>query len=211
MLGLPARLRLLLAKINSEIGTAGRYPRTEAALKVLGDALQLEFPRKASSRQKRGGNLGLKYQRTYQQAYRLRKENKKLKEENTKLRNSKSFGGRLSQEWILRVFLACPHASRRALAHSFSMICSVDGNVVSRPSIGKVKDAFCQMYMRMTLQMANKIMTDNMRGAGKLVSGVCLVHVQDEAGLRLRSYDPRDGPSFLVAVGLRRCCSIVSQ
>jgi len=206
MLGLPARLRLLLAKINSEVSTAGRYPRTEAALKVLADALQLEFPRKPSSRKRRGGDTDAKSKRSYMQCYRLKKQMKELQEENTKLTDSKSIGGRLSQEWIVRVCLACPHASRRALAHSFSMICGVDGNVVSRPSIGKVKDAFCQMYMRMTLQAANNIMSEHMRG--KCFSGVCLVHVQDEAALRLRSYDPRDGPSFLVVVVLRRSYNI---
>ena len=44
---------------------------------------------------------------------------------------AKSIGGRLSEEWILRVMLTAPNVSGRAMAESFHLVVGSDRNMVS--------------------------------------------------------------------------------
>ena len=55
---------------------------------------------------------------------RLSRANKKvlqLEIQVTRLTQTKSLRGRLSQEWILRMLMSAPQCSGRALAHAFHM------------------------------------------------------------------------------------------
>ena len=111
---------------------------------------------------------------------------------------SKTVGGRLTQELIL-CFLAAPHSSRRALTKSFAVVAGVDRNTVSRPSIGAIKDAWAEMYIAMTLRVARSLVATHLQASSvqkQRFAAVHLMHVQDEADLRLRSGDPRDGPAL---------------
>ena len=108
---------------------------------------------------------------------------------------TKTSTGRLTKEWIMRVCLASPHSSTRALADSFHLVAGLDGTTVSRPSIGKIKAAWVEMYVRLVKKKTNETVAAHLRScamARRPFLPVSLVHVQDEADIRLRSGDARD-------------------
>ena len=110
---------------------------------------------------------------------------------------AKTKGGALSKEWILRVFLAAPHVSCRALADSFHLVVGFDSTTVSRGSILSIKAAWAAMYDRMVRSMVRDTVVANLgscQRAKQPFLAVSFVHVQDEADIRLRSGDARDGP-----------------
>ena len=108
---------------------------------------------------------------------------------------TKTASRRLTKEWILRVFLASPHASGRALADSFHLIAGIDATTVSRPSIAKIKAAWVEMFVKMVKSKANDTVAAHLRSCAMTKRSfllVTLVHIQDEADIRLRSGDARD-------------------
>jgi len=112
-------------------------------------------------------------------------------------KSAKTVGGRVSQEWILRVFLATPHTSGRALAQAFHLVAGFDEGTVSRPTVGKIRDAWVEMYMPMVFAAARTYVDNHLASAmheKRAFATITLAHVQDEADLRLRSGDARDGP-----------------
>jgi len=120
----------------------------------------------------------------------------KLRAELQRHTSTKTVGGRVSQEWLMRVFLAAPHASARALAHSFRAVAGTDDCTVSRPTISKIKDAWVELYKDMIYTSARGIVATHMvfSEGPAAVRAVYIVHVQDEADICLRSSDARDGP-----------------
>ena len=128
------------------------------------------------------------------QLYRAKKKVKTLEAEVHRHISSKTVGGRVSREWLLRVFLAAPHSSARALAHSFRAVAGTDDCTVSRPTISKIKDAWVEMYVEMVHKSARNAVEAHIASAP--IKAIYLVHVQDEAEIRLRSGDIRDGPSL---------------
>ena len=108
---------------------------------------------------------------------------------------SKNSMNRLTKEWILRVFLASPHASSRAIADSFHQVVGLDATTVSRTSIGKIKAAWVDMFVSMVKSKIRDTVAAHLRScsmARRPFLPVTLVHVQDEADMRLRSGDARD-------------------
>ena len=108
---------------------------------------------------------------------------------------TKTSTGRLTKEWILRVFLASPHTSARSLADSFHLVAGLDATTVSRPSIGKIKAAWVDMFVRMVKSKCSDTVAAHLRSClrkRRPFMPVTLVHVQDEADIRLRSGDARD-------------------
>ena len=102
----------------------------------------------------------------------------------------KSKDGRINQEWIMRVILASPICSSRSLAQSFRDVMGVDSNTVSRFSIQRIKDAFVEMYKEMVLKICKGLISAHYAQSkydSKEFASLFLLHVQDEADLRLRS------------------------
>ena len=118
-----------------------------------------------------------------------------LEEQVKRHTETKTSMGRLTKEWILRVFLASPHASSRAIADSFHQVVGLDATTVSRTSIGRIKAAWVQMFVRMVKSTIRDTVAAHLRScsmARQPFLPVTLVHVQDEADMRLRSGDARD-------------------
>ena len=122
--------------------------------------------------------------------------------------------GRVSEEWILRVILSAPKVSGRALAEAFHLAVGSDGNIISRPTIANIRAAFLEMWKALIFSVARNLIAaqaDAKReatGAARAATGatwaatgatraatgaapqfvaVHLVHVQDEADIRLLS------------------------
>ena len=98
----------------------------------------------------------------------------------------------------MRVFLAAPHTSGNALAHSFRVVAGFDKSTVSRPTIGKIRDAWVEMFVPMVFAAARSCVDAHLASAqraGRACAAMILVQVQDEADMRLRSGDARDGPT----------------
>ena len=92
--------------------------------------------------------------------------------------------------------LAAPHSSARALSQSFHLAVGADATLVSRPSIGKIKCAFLEMYQEVVYADAQKFLASVVEAATassvELVPAV-VMHVQDGADFRMLSADPHDG------------------
>ena len=101
--------------------------------------------------------------------------------------STKTLGGRVSQEWLMRVFLAAPHAFARALAPSFRVVVGTDDCTASRPTLSKIEDAWVEMYKEMTYKFARGVVATHLAFAEGPVAVRAFhqVHVQDEADIRL--------------------------
>ena len=119
----------------------------------------------------------------------------KLKTELSKHIESKT-NNRIDEEWIVRVITCAPHQSARSLADAFALAAGSDANMISRPSIRTTKDAWLEMYSIMVVKHIGLKIASHM-AASNSNTLVCLhlVHVQDEAELRMLSTDSRDGPT----------------
>ena len=173
-------------------GLGDAHPRTTTALNALLCALAAEFPYLRAPRQRMP--LMARYRK---QIRRLKRQVTKLNAELQRHVSTKTVGGRVSQEWLTRVFLAAPHASARALAHSFRAVAGTDESTVSRAAISKIKDAWIEMYKEMSFTSARGLVGTHLASAKgpDAVRAFQLVHVQDEADIRLRSSEAREGPS----------------
>ena len=177
--------------MRSEL-VADKHPRTAAALQELQLAAKAEIKVRFKRRLQRRRGMRNKM-------YYLSRKVKKLESELESYKSAKSRQGRVSNEWMLRVFLAAPHTSGRALADSFHLVAGFDSTTVSRPSIRSIKAAWADMYIRMGKRMVRDIVKDHLRDcerARRPFVSVTFAHVQDEADIRLRSGDPRDRPKL---------------
>ena len=133
-----------------------------------------------------------------QRAYRLGKEVASLRQALAKHEAAKATGGRVAEEWLLRVITCAPHTSARALEEGFRLATGTDACTISRKSMGSIKSAWIEMYRDMEIARAHRLIArqqvDTGSQNGKFHS-VVLTHVQDEADLRLLSADLRDGPA----------------
>ena len=78
-----------------------------------------------------------------------RRKNTDLELKLQKFTASKTVGGRISEEWLLRTILTAPHVSGRALAETFHFAVGSDSYVISRESIGAVRSAFLEIWKNM--------------------------------------------------------------
>ena len=211
-----------------------RYPRIAETLQLLQAALDEELPHTVAdaaaplgSRQKkrRAGSAGgaatgatepatrkaiPRDRKWYYQARRFQKERDVLAAKVRRMDGEKESGGQLSQEWLLRIILAKPNASARSLAQSFVDVIGSDVRTVGRTSIGVVRDAWVELYKPMVLKVGADLVAACARQAAAVkaeFAPVYLVQIQDEADIRLRSENPRDG----VAVPSRSRTSKVQQ
>ena len=137
----------------------------------------------------------------------MKKKVQQLTAELSTLKSSKDVRGRVSEEWLLRVILAAPNVSGRALAESFHSLVGSDSNTISREGVGRIRSGFLEMWRNMLLASARDFITAQRApatggsrepatgGSNQFVS-VFLTHVQDEADLRLLSSDPSSRPGL---------------
>ena len=128
-----------------------------------------------------------------------------------KFTESKTVGGRISEEWLLRTILTAPHVSGRALAETFLLSVGSDSNVICREKIGAVRSAFLEMWKNMVfLEVRNFVAAHFLEkakhmpaatGAGTAATSASITflplvvsHVQDEADMRLLTMNPESGP-----------------
>ena len=132
----------------------------------------------------------------YFQARRFRLERDALAAKLRSITGEKEQGS-LSKEWLLRVILAQPNASVRSVEQSFADVLGSDFRTISRGSLNAVRDAWVEFYKPMVLEAGGRLVDACLRRAVEFKAGfapVYLVHVQDEADIRLRSESARDGP-----------------
>ena len=137
----PLRLHVLLARFQkSSRGKEAQYPLTCKAMAELSDALMKEAPRKKwNARGSHRSDLMDAYGRSRVQAWRAKKKITDLEIQLKKFTESKTVGGRISEEWLLRTILTAPHVSGRALAEVFHLAIGSDSNVINKESIGAVR------------------------------------------------------------------------
>ena len=115
----------------------------------------------------------------------------------------------MSQEWILRVLMSAPTMSGRALAASFRMALGIDGNAISRVSISSIKDALLEMWSGMNHAALRRFVSAQYRAVsgGPAAGGptalrflsVQLLHIQDEADIRMLSFECQQSPWIATA------------
>ena len=137
---------------------------------------------------------------------RMKQECMRLKEQVKNFKTTKTLGGRLSQEWILRVILSAPNASGQGLVDSFKMAVASDSSALSRQSMGCIKASFLEFWKEMNHSVVREFLSMQLRGvvsetalgvsAAPPFLGVILLHVQDEAELRLLSSDSSSRPGL---------------
>ena len=213
----PRIVQLLCAIVQPQ---ADKFPATSAAVTQLTLAADIECNRKSKPKRKRKRRavkkaksecLPLKKFKSVdtsydldaakiwrQRAYRLQCKYLATLNDLRDHQRSKTVDGRLSQEWIVRVIACAPHASARALADAFHLAAGSDARLVSRASIASIRDAWTEMLQRMVLQNSREAFASHMaaqRESGQPMACVHVVHVQDEAELRVLSGERREGSS----------------
>ena len=197
-----------------------RYPQTVAALARLRAAVELEFPRRPisdSSRKRKFGRLSVDSRKYYFKARRLKTEVDDLKQKLAKITQTKeAVDGhfRISKETAVRICLSSPvGSSGRGKAQSFQDVAAfgtADVKTVGRTTISRVRDAWVEMYKPMVYKAAADRVAAATGAAKKAKAEfvpVFLLHVQDEADIRLRSSGRLDS----IAIPRRSRASKVQQ
>ena len=142
--------------------TNRQYPRARDALRLLREALDAEVPPVAPRKRKLEGGwaatgVATRQRKFYYQACRLRKHRDTLAAQLQRFTGAKlaAQNNQLSEseEWLLRVILAKPNASARAVEEMFADIVGSDVRTVSRRSINSVRDAWVEMCKPMVLRV----------------------------------------------------------
>lgn len=135
-----------MARKHSTLCLVERWELSEAIVK---EAPRRRWKPRASHR----GDFVASYGRLRIRAWRAEKKVNELQDRLTKLTDSKTVGGRVSEEWITRVILAAPHVSGHALAETFHLAIGSDSNVISRDSIGAIRSAFLEMWKNLMMSV----------------------------------------------------------
>ena len=173
----------------------------------LSEAIVKEAPRRRwKPRASHRGDFVASYGRLRIRAWRAEKKVNELQDRLTKLTDSKTVGGRVSEEWITRVILTAPHVSGRALAETFHLAIGSDSNVISRDSIGAIRSAFLEMWKNLLFSSAKDFIFVHRRdianrtpaalGSGLMFLPLFISHVQDEADIRLLTSNPGSAPGL---------------
>lgn len=149
---------------------AGRCPQVLAALASLSRAIDAEFPRRSRKQNQTQGPQRIHNvivgARVWARRYRTSKiTSDKQAADLEKLTAAKTVDGRVAAEWIQRIICCAPHTSARALCSAFHLACGSDAVLVSRPSIGKIKDAWVESYVDMTLAAAGRSVAASLAAA----------------------------------------------
>ena len=198
-----ARLRCCFLQARRVIDRDA-HPKSAKALDELQRAMDTELNHDRMRRRRMQIVMKDKERSKYRsKLWRLRAQVASLEREAAIHKSAKARGGHrgrvLSQEWTVRVFLAAPLTTGRALSESFRLVAGFDENLVSRTTIGKIRDAWVEMYIRMIGGVARDFVKRHLASCEREkrdFAVVTLLHVQDEADIRLRSGDARDGPAL---------------
>lgn len=184
------------------------YPQTADAMRRLRAAIDAEVPRGRGLKRPAEGR-SVSSRKHYLRARRLKTETDKLRAEIANHTKSKANGYQITPDWILRIFLAMPAASSRGMEHCFRDVVGADGNLLSRRTIGRVRDAWVELYKSMVLKVGADRVAGAIGAANDARVGFAplyILHVQDEADIRLRS-----GDALGVAIPRRSRASKVQQ
>ena len=184
------------------------YPQTADALRRLREAIDAEVPRGRGLKRPAEGR-SVSSRKHYLRARRLKTETDKLRAEIANHTKSKATGYQITPDWLLRIFLAMPAAGSRGMEHCFRDVVGADGNLLSRRTIGRVRDAWVELYKSMVLKVGADRVAGAIGAANDARVGFAplyILHVQDEADIRLRS-----GDALGVAIPRRSRASKVQQ
>ena len=181
------------------------HPQTAHALEELEKAVAAEFPLAAAATgakrqrpaQTRTGDHKKQSWRWYMRCRRLEARLATATRQLASHTAAKTKEGRTEQEWISRVIFARPCASGAAISQAFRDATGSDKGIVSRITIGRIKDAWVEAYVKMVFAEVSSFVAAHMASASQAkqdFAAIHLIHIQDEADLRLRSNDARDGP-----------------
>ena len=140
------KLWTLLRRAQAEIeALSDEFPLTKAALDQFECALKAEAPeRRKGFKRRRGPEERRAIRILKQKARRLASKCSELKSKVEAATGAKGLRRQVETDWLVRVALAAPLASARSLTAAFRDVCDVDENIVSRPTIGKIKDVFSE-------------------------------------------------------------------
>lgn len=196
------RMWQLLRRLEAELAELpDEFPQVRTALVALGEALRLETPERRRGIKRRRGPAEKKDVRTLRQ--KVLRWKKKCQGLTKRIREATGATGvrrQLGVDWLVRVALAAPLTSARALQVAVKDITGSDQSVVSRGTIGKIQDAFVQVLHKM---VRDRLAATVRSAAGEALAAkapfavVVLTHLHDEAALRLRSFmaDRPDTPA----------------
>ena len=213
----------------------GRFPETETAIAALGAALATELPadsrglapgrrRRPRSGLTKAGQIKVLHGQLRWARSRRAAADKKLHEMG---RAREPTRNALSIQWIVRVCLANPVTSARGFAASWADLVGTGQKGVSRKTITKIRNAFvefCLELNRKELCQAVAAQVQRLAPSQKPARGaarprgivrpasattaavVVLMHVQDEARMRLRqTLDDRGSRSRTASVQAHVC------
>ena len=203
-------------------GNEDRYPKCFRAIRDLQAAVTNEhgpqasrsLARRSATGASRGNSRRPDSSASRTAIWRAKNRIKELTSELDTFKFSKTVHGSLSEAWILRVILASPNVSGRALAESFHKLVGSDRNMISRESVKRIRSAFLEMWKNLIFATVRDFIAVQLRsdpkavqrrstqraatgassatGASPNVVCVHVAHVQDEAELRLLSNDPNN-------------------
>ena len=199
--GLGQRLRFLLGEFRQDFDPfASDYPAIREGLAVLEEAVTQGFPAKSSPKKRRGRSTQLASDRTIAYKSKLkwaRRCRKKAEEAVAKLKKGKKAGNnKLTPAFLTKVALSWPSVSARSFATAWRDLVGVGAVGVCRTTISKIKDAFAEVVkgisferVRLAGGAAARASSAASAPGGALPLNFCaLVHIHDEASLRLRSH-----------------------
>jgi hypothetical protein len=214
------RLHRLVRQLHEDFDPdAQHYPSTKAALDALDAALQDEMPQAPSGKKRLLGaprdvsvviSRKLRLMRA-RLAYARRKQSE-LRDQLDKVRNAKC-GSTIRPEWLVKVCLSRPLTSARGYAQAFADLCpNRDASGCSRTTITSIKDAWVEVVKDMNskeVSVAASVLAAKGHVPGSSQVSTChdraeaegpvrivvMLHQQDEASMRLRSFKDAGGSS----------------
>ena len=175
-----------LEKFQAEVeGGSGEtaFPRTQAALAMCKDSvldeLPLEIDTSRQGQKRTDRELNLMRQVRY-----FKNKLQKMEEEARKSQRQK---GLISNQVFLKVCLSQPSVNNRQLKE----LLAEDGvNAISHTYIGRVRDAFAEILKDHAKDRLTQVMCSAAVGVdGDIKDTLYMVHIHDEASMRLRSFD----------------------
>ena len=190
---------------------AGRYPATNTALVALESALQTELPPWGGGAGKRRRGPPKKVQPANARTVRLLRarlayalRSKKILAAELAVATKPKDGSTIRPEWLVKVCLSKPLTSARGYAQAFADLCPGDGVAgCSRTTITAIKDAFVEVVKNENVKeisstiaavAAQARVARISTPAALCVRAVVMLHLQDEADMRLRSMKTCNDP-----------------
>ena len=205
--GLGQRLRFLLGQFRQDFDPfASDYPAIREGLAVLEEAVAEGFPAKSGPKKRRGAPKQLASDKLAACKRKLRWVRACRKKAEASLgnikRGKKKGNNKLTPAFLTKVALSWPSTSARSFATAWRDLIGVGAVGVCRSTISRIKDAFAEVVKGISFERARLAGATAARagtaafapdGNGVLPLNCCaLLHIHDEASLRLRSHTEAD-------------------